>query len=154
MQLDIDVVVGDTLPIIHVTPGLNIKPETEKRIRIYFNHSGLICCGDEKEQTKNILDKVMSAFGTITHTFYHESFSFGFITFSSNEEAAAAIEGLQSTPRLREIIAEIKLSISGDRHAQSLLDSIFVTSRSGTLSGCCGELCFPSWAMLSDLGHK
>lgn len=80
---------------------------SNKRMHVYFLHSGLMMFSliHSKQCIEKVVARVWSQFGRVTNTYYHREMSYGFISFSSHEEAAAAIEAFRDYSRHKEIVA-------------------------------------------------
>lgn len=115
---------------------------TNKRLHVYFNHRGIFCFVPQmKENIRKFLKAVWGQFGTVTDTFYHAEFSYGFISFSTHEEAAAALSCLSDTSRLRQAIDKAVMSFpegTARTEASRLASQLFVAQG--------GRLIMPSWA--------
>ena len=114
-----------------------IKNATNKRIHIYFTHGGIFCMRNIglKRDVETILANVWGHFGTVTDNYYHAEFSYGFVTFSTHEQAQAAIDGMTDSVRFRAILSTVRASLT-DTKSKDLLDRLFVAHRS----------VLPSWA--------
>jgi hypothetical protein len=64
----------------------------------------------------------------LSQTVYAE-FSYGFLTFSTHMEAAAAIEGLKNESQLREIIRNVAKTVSS---SEKIISLVFAFHRGGT----------------------
>jgi len=103
-----------------------IKNATNKRIHIYFTHGGIFCMRNIglKRDVETILANVWGHFGTVTDNYYHAEFSYGFVTFSTHEQAQAAIDGMTDSVRFRAILSTVRASLA-DTKSKELLDRIF-----------------------------
>jgi hypothetical protein len=115
---------------------------TNKRIHVYFHHRGIFAFApQQKDNIRTFLKAAWEQFGTVTDTFYHHEFSYGFISSSTHEEAATALSGLNDTQRLRQAIAAAVMSFpegTARTEANRLADQLFVEQG--------GKLVMPSWA--------
>jgi hypothetical protein len=113
------------------------------RIHVYFHHRG---CGlifwhePERSFMKEVLKSVWSYFdGQVTDTYYHQEFSFGFITFANHDQAELALAGMRDEAMLRLAIDAAVARNANPAKAQICVDRIFVM-------GPTGGLIRPSWA--------
>ena len=128
------------LDLFRQVGAVDLRPAvdpTNKRIHIYFKHGGIIShfvpySGTTKSDIETFLKDVWSQFGTVVDTYYHCEFSFGFVTFQSHDQAAAAIEGINDPNRIQ---AAIRSVASGRKE---LAEMMFVEER--------GKYALASWA--------
>jgi hypothetical protein len=91
---------------------------------------------------------VWNQFGTVTDTFYHDEFSYGFVSFQTKAMASSALAGFLDNARVRNAIDMVIAAQTNDKAkaAASLrLNEVFVTDRR-SLSRAAGALMIPSWA--------
>ena len=109
------------------------------RLHIYFNHVGLIFWApQQKESTARFLKAIWSRWGTVTDTYYHAEFSYGFVTYATHAQAERALAGMEDESALRAAIDSVVNKTSNPAEARKMADRIFVPGHGG--------LVLPSWA--------
>ena len=131
---------------------------SNKRIHVSFFHGGTVLeddrwdnhpmlpLVDSKQCTEKVVAAVWSQFGTVTDTFYHREMAYGFVFFSSHDEAAAAIEALQDYGRHKEIVAAAVATFPdvASEHQLTTADAQLIADRVFTERG--EALLRSSWA--------
>mmetsp|Transcript_13990 Transcript_13990/g.25250 ORF Transcript_13990/g.25250 Transcript_13990/m.25250 type:complete len:177 (+) Transcript_13990:291-821(+) len=131
----------------HSLAAPNHDSPDNKSLHIYFNHQGLVFFSPlQKRPVEKLLETVWSHFGTVTDTYYHNEFSFGFVTYANHDQAELALSGLKDSACLRRAIDAAVRHSSDPMTAQNLADQLFVPGHGGMI--------LPSWAAPRKRGSR
>ena len=122
----------------------NNSPEN-KRLHVYFNHGGIsfrFLLPSQKRPVEQLLKTVWSQFGgTVTHQYYHNEFSFGFVSYANHDQAEWALNGMKYTSALKPAVAVAVSKSSNPILPKYIAGELFIFGRGGGSS-----LISPSWA--------
>ena len=79
--------------------------------------------------------------GTVTHQYYHNEFSFGFVSYANHDQAEWALNGIKDASALKQAVAVAASKSSDPILAKEIADKLFIFGRGGG-----GSLISPSWA--------
>ena len=119
---------------------------TNKRIHLYLYHGGVVCYNAKLRTVNETMLKVLlNQCGTTSQEFFHSEFSYCFVTYSTHEEAKAAIEGINNETRLLEAIDRINLAEGAE--LSEATKSVFLGMKDSLFRrGLGGKIMFASWA--------
>jgi hypothetical protein len=123
---------------------LNLNPQwdnpTNVRLHIQFFHSGCFIFPPEQANAyKEVLNAIWKKFGMLTDTYYHNEFSYCFVSFSTHAQAEAALTGINNSTNLRSI-----LKTFDNAQARPAIEALFVRNPNPCSEG--EELACASWA--------
>ena len=105
-----------------------------KRLHVYFNHSGLVfLLPTQKRPVQQLLKAVWSHFGTVTDAYYHDEFSFGFVSYANHDQAELALSGMKNSASLKQAIAVATSQFADPIAMKKIADRLFTIGPGGSM---------------------